>query len=178
MANGRYLYVEDTVQVTEGRIILPLTVIAKCFDAQVKWNPENDVVSVIRGSGAIQPGDQFYDQENLFWLSRVIYAESGNQPLEGMMSVGNVVLNRVYSPVYPNTVLGVISQKNQFSTYRGGKLAKRTPNASSVVAAKLVMEGATVDETYGALYFDSCRNSWAARHKDCIAVIGGHKFYR
>ena len=178
IANGRYIYVEETVQVCDNRIMLPLTAIAKCFDAKVTWNPENDVVSVKRGSGSILPGDQFYDQDNLFWLSRVIYAESGNQPLEGQMSVGNVVLNRVSNPIYPNTVLGVLSQKNQFSTYRGGKLAKRVPNKSSIIAAKLVMDGATVDETEGALYFDSCHNSWAARHKDCIAVIGGHKFYR
>ena len=84
-----------------------------------------------------------------------IYAESGNQPLEGQMAVGNVVLNRVASPIYPNTIEGVLAQKNQFSTYQSGSLAKRTPNESSVIAAKLVLDGGVVEETRGALYFDS-----------------------
>ena len=135
-------------------------------------------MTVTRGSGAIQSGDQYYNQEDLFWLSRVIDAESGNQPLEGMMAVGNVVMNRVSSPIYPNTVEGVLAQKNQFSTYRSGRLADNTPNAASVIAAKLVLDGGVVEETEGALYFDSNSNSWAARNRECVAVIGGHKFYR
>ena len=82
--------------------------------ATMTWDAATEVVSITRGSGAIQSGDSYYDQEDLFWLSRVIYAESGNQPLEGKMAVGNVVMNRVASPIYPNTVEGVLAQKNQF----------------------------------------------------------------
>lgn len=52
-----------------------------------------------------------------------------------------------------------------------------TPNASSVAAAKLVLDGAVVEKTKNALYFDSAPNSWAARNRTCIAVIGGHRFY-
>ncbi len=73
--------------------------------------------------------------------------------------------NRVASPVYPNTVKGVVAQKNQFTTYRGGALANRTPNASSVIAAKLVMDGGVVEEVRNARYFDSSAGSWASRHK-------------
>ena len=94
------------------------------------------------------------------------------------MAVGNVVMNRVASPIYPNTVEGVLAQKNQFSTYKSGALADRTPNESSIIAAKLVLDGGEVEETKGALYFDSNANSWAARNKECVAVIGNHKFYR
>ena len=93
------------------------------------------------------------------------------------MAVAIVVMNRVASPIYPDTVEGVLAQKNQFSTYRSGKLAERTPNASSVIAAKLVLDGGVVEEVAEALYFDSSSNSWAARNRECIAVIGGHRFY-
>lgn len=177
-ANGRYLYLPEKVQMSEGRVIVPLWVVAEAFGASVSWDAANDVVLVTRGSGAIQSGDSYYDQEDLFWLSRIIYAESGNQPLEGQMAVGNVVMNRVASPIYPNTVEGVLAQKNQFSTYKSGALADRTPNESSIIAAKLVLDGGEVEETKGALYFDSNANSWAARNKECVAVIGNHKFYR
>ena len=125
----------------------------------------------------IDTRDSFYDQEALFWLSRVIHRESGNQPMEGRMAVGNVVLNRVSDPVFPDTVEGVLAQKNQFSTYKSGVLAATEPSENSTIAAKLVMDGGVVEETQGALFFDSGVNSWAARNKRHIATIGGHKFY-
>lgn len=177
-ANGRYLYVPELVQVSEGgQISVPLRTVAEAFGAAVGYDGATGVVTVTRGSGAIQPGDSYYDPDDLFWLSRVIFRESGNQPLEGQMAVGNVVLNRVADPIFPDTVEGVLAQKNQFSTYASGVLAATNPSESSVIAAKLVMDGGVVEETKGALYFDSGSNSWAARNKEHIATIGGHKFY-
>ena len=93
------------------------------------------------------------------------------------MAVGNVVLNRVADPVFPDTVEGVLAQKNQFSTYASGVLAATEPSESCTIAAKLVMDGGVVEETRGATFFDSGVNSWAARNKRHIATIGGHKFY-
>ncbi len=178
VANGRYLYVPETVQLTSaGQVIVPLRVAAKAFDAQVGYDSATRTTTVTSGSGTIQGGDSFYNQEDLFWLSRVIHRESGNQPLEGMMAVGNVVLNRVADPVFPDTVEGVLAQKNQFSTYKSGVLAETNPSERSIIAAKLVMDGGVVEETKGALYFDSGSTSWAARNKELIATIGGHKFY-
>ena len=177
-ANGRYLYVSETVQLTPaGQVIVPLRVAAKAFDAAVGYDVATGVTTVTSGSGALQSGDSFYNPDDLFWLSRVIHKESGNQPMEGKMAVGNVVLNRVADPVFPDTVEGVLAQKNQFSTYKSGVLAATEPSQSSTIAAKLVMDGGVVEETKGALYFDSGSNSWAARNKDLIATIGGHKFY-
>ena len=178
IANGRYLYVAERVGQSNGTIMVPMSVVTEAFDAKLSWDAAAGKILVQRGSGALMSGDAFYNQDDLFWLSRVIFAESGNQPLEGKMAVGNVVLNRMASPIFPSTVHGVLAQKNQFSTYKGGKLANRTPNESSVIAAKLVLDGGVVEEVKNALWFDAmCSNSWAARHKVCLIVIGGHKFY-
>lgn len=177
VANGRYLYIPEGVQLVNGRVVVPLSVLTEAFGASLTWNASTGVAAVTRGSGALTSGDQYYNQDDLFWLSRVIYAESGNQPLEGMMAVGNVVLNRVNDPIYPNTIVDVLAQKNQFTTYQSGKLAYRTPNENSVIAAKLVLDGGVVEETKGATHFDSSGNSWASRHKTCVAVIGAHYFY-
>lgn len=177
VANGRYLYIPEGVQVVNGRVVVPLSVLIEAFDASMTWDAANGVVAVTRGSGALTPADQYYNQDDLFWLSRIIYAESGNQPLEGMMAVGNVVLNRVNDPIYPNTIVDVLAQKNQFTSYQSGKLAYRTPNENSIIAAKLVMDGGVVEETRGATHFDSTGNSWASRNKTCVAVIGAHYFY-
>ena len=177
-ANGRYLYVPEGVQMVGGKVTVPLSVLVKAFDARLSWDAASGTVVVNRGSGAIQSGDSYYNQDDLFWLSRIIQAECGNQPLEGRMAVDNVVLNRVKNPAFPNTVKGVLSQKNQFTTWKNGALAKRTPNATSVIAAKLVLDGGEVESTKGATFFDSKSNSWAARNKTCVAVIGNHKFYK
>ena len=177
-ANGRYLYVPEGVQMVGGKVTVPLSVLVKAFDARLSWDAASGTVVVNRGSGAIQSGDSYYNQDDLFWLSRIIQAECGNQPLEGRMAVGNVVLNRVKNPAFPSTVKGVLSQKNQFTTWKNGALANRTPTATSVIAAKLVLDGGEVESTKGATFFDSNSNSWAARNKTCVAVIGNHKFYK
>ena len=180
IANGRYLYMPEGVILTdEGQTMVSLDALTKAFDAQLGWDGETGTFVVTRGSGAIESGDTYYREEDLFWLSRVIYAESGNQVLEGKMGVGIVVLNRVNdtSGIWPDTIKGVIAQRNQFSTYKNGRLANRTPNAESVVAAKLVLDNGIVEEVKDAYFFDAFNNSsWAARNKSVIAVIGGHRF--
>ncbi len=177
-ANGRYFYLPEMVQMLDGSMTVPLWALARAFDAQVEWNAETGVTKITRGSGAVLSGDAYYDENSLFWLSRIIYAESGNQSLEGQMAVGNVVLNRVESPIFPDTIKGVIAQKNQFSPYRNGALADRTPNGSSVIAAKLVLDGGEVEETEGALWFDGRPGSWASLNREFLATIGGHSFFR
>ena len=178
VANGRYLYVEDAVQRNaDGRVILPLKVLTRAFDAELSWDGATDTIYVVRGSGAILSGDMFYNQDDLFWLSRVIFAEAGNQTLKGQMAVGNVVLNRVESDLFPDTIVAVLSQRNQFSTWLGGRLANRVPTESCIIAAKLVMDGGVVEQTRGALFFDSLVRSWAARNKTYVTTLGGHKFY-
>lgn len=177
-ANGRYLYVPELVQINQSnQVIVPLRVIAKAFDASVGYDAATGLTTVTGGSGGILSGDAFYNTDDLFWLSRVIHRESGNQPMEGRMAVGNVVLNRVADPAFPGTVEGVLAQKNQFTTYKSGVLAATNPSEKSTIAAKLVMDGGEVEETRGATFFDSGSNSWAARNKRHIATIGGHKFY-
>ena len=181
VANGRYLYMPEGVIMSQSnQALVSLDALVKAFDAQLGWDGEAGTFVVTRGSGAIESADTFYREEDLFWLSRVIYAESGNQVLEGKMGVGIVVLNRVNdkSGIWPDSIKGVISQRNQFSTYNSGRLANRTPNTESVIAAKLVLDGGIVKEVKDAFFFDTFRNnSWAARNKAVIAAIGGHRFY-
>lgn len=178
VANGRYLYMPAGVKMVDDQMMVSLDVLAKAFGATTGWDDEKGTFLVNRGEGAIESGDTFYGEKDLFWMSRIIYAESGNQSLEGKMAVGNVVLNRVNHPNWPDTIYGVIAQRNQFSTFNGGRLANRTPNVGSVIAAKLVLDGGVVEEVRKAYFFDTfLRNSWAARNKRVVAEIGGHRFY-
>jgi N-acetylmuramoyl-L-alanine amidase len=54
-----------------------------------------------KGGGAIESGDTWYDEEDLYWLSRIISAEARGESLEGQIAVGNVVLNRMKSDRWP-----------------------------------------------------------------------------
>lgn len=175
--NNRYFYAPEGIQIENGQVMVPLSALVKAFDGSLTWNGSTGITAVTRGSGAAKFGEQYYNADDLFWLSRVIYTESGNQPLEGKMAVGNVVMNRVKHPSFPGTIEGVLAQKNQFTTYWSGHIARSTPNAESVIAAKLVLDGGVVEEVKNALYFDSAANSWASRNRTCVAVIGGHRFY-
>ena len=178
VANGRYLYVREGVGQSNGTVTVPLSIVTKAFDASLSWDAAAGKILVQRGSGALMSGDAFYNQDDLFWMSRVMFAEAGNQGLKGQMAVGNVVMNRVANPIFPDSIHGVLAQKNQFSTYKGGALAKRTPTESCIIAAKLVLDGGVVEEVENALWFDAkCSSSWAARNKTHLVTLGGHKFY-
>lgn len=64
-----------------------------------------------------------FTEEDRYLLANLIYSEAGNQPYDGQVAVGSVVINRVLSSVYPNTVSGVIYQPRQFAPVGDGHLA-------------------------------------------------------
>ena len=174
VANERYLYVPNQVIAQNGAVMLPLAVVCKVFDATCVANADG-TFDLTTGSGALAWGGQYYNNDDLYYLSRIINAESGNQPLSGKIAVGNVILNRVADSRFPGTVKGVIYQKNQFSPVSNGSINK-TPNAESVIAAKLCLDGAVSLD--GVLYFNQANlRCWAANHRTYVATIAGHAFY-
>ena len=114
-ANGRYLYVPDGVKCEGYSIMVPIRTLCQALGAGVEWDGTQSTIQITSGSGPILSGEQAYQADVVYWLSRIIYAESGNQPLDGKIAVGNVVLNRVASPRFPNSVYEVIFQRNQFT---------------------------------------------------------------
>ena len=177
-ANGRYLYVEDGVKLLNEEVAVPVRVLAEIFNLEVGYDSATGNVTLTSQEGAdayLTGGDAYYDSDALYWLSHIIYAESGNQPLAGKIAVGNVVMNRVASPLFPDTIYDVLFQRNQFSPAITGSIY-RTPNAASVIAAKLVLDGAVVLDN--ALFFNAVGvNSYASRNRPYVATIGNHAFY-
>ncbi len=174
IANDRYLYLPEKVQQTDGAVLLPLDTLMKALDATCAWRADG-TLDIATGSGGITPGSAYYNADDLYWLSHIINAESGNQPLSGKMAVGNVILNRVRDSRFPGSIYGVVFQKNQFTPAATGSIYK-TPNAESILAAKLCLDGAQVLPT--ALYFNQKGlNCWAARNRSFITTIAGHSFY-
>ena len=176
-ANGRYLYVLNGVIAMNGRVLVPVRTIAQAMGAWVGWNAETGEVEIYSGSGAIVSGESYYDSDSLYWLSHIINAESGNQSLDGKLAVGTVIMNRVDSPRFPNTIYEVVCAPNQFTPVQNGAIY-REPNAESVIAAKLILEGVRVGGN--SLYFVNpsiSPNSWAQRNRPYVTTIGAHAFF-
>ncbi len=177
-ANGRYLYIPAGVRAENGRVLVPIRVLADAFGAQVIWNGGTREILVENGSAAPWAN---YDPDELYWLSRIISAESQGEPLNGQIAVGNVVLNRVEHPDFPNSIYGVIFDQRwggQFEPVRNGTIYL-PPTEGSLLAAKLVLEGA--DEVGDCLYFLNpvlAGNFWTVENRPFYATIGCHDFYR
>ena len=176
-ANGRYFYLPNGVLVRNGRCMLPAATLARALGGTAWWDTNANILNFNVGTGSLTPGSSYYNADSVRWLSRIIYAESGNQSLEGKIAVGNVILNRVHSPAFPNTIYDVIFQRNQFTPVSNGSI-NATPNSESVLAAKLCLDGAN---TVGnALFFvnpTASPNSWAARNRAYVTTIGAHAFF-
>lgn len=177
VANDRYLYLPHGVMNLNGKLAIPVDTMAQILNLKLVRDDQTGYVRLYTqpGQAYLTPGSVYYNSDDLYWLSRIIYSESGNQPLAGKIAVGNVVMNRVASYKFPNTVKGVIFQTNQFSPASSGAI-QRQPNWESVAAAKLVLDGAVVLDN--ALFFNVAGlDSYAARHRAYVATIGAHTFY-
>lgn len=173
----RYLWVEDGIKIADGIILVPIRTLAEALGASITWDGITNTTSITSGENPLASGAEVYSEDVIYWLSRIINAESGNQTLSGKIAVGNVVLNRVDNSLFPSTVYDVIFQKNQFSPTSNGTIYN-TPNAQSIIAAKLCLEGATTAEN--CLYFVNpviSANSWAARNRTYVQTIGEHAFF-
>lgn len=114
---------------------------------------------------------------NLDLLAKCVYAEARGEPYTGQVAIAAVVLNRVKSSSFPNTVSGVIYQKNAFTCVSDGQI-NLTPNASAYSAAKDALNG--WDPTNGCLYYynpATATSKWIWSLKVELK-IGKHSFAR
>ncbi len=121
-----------------------------------------------------------FDADSLYWLSRIICAESCIEPYKGKLAVGEVVLNRVKSPNYPNTVKGVVFDKRyaiQFEPVANGTVYN-TPDDECIKAAKECLKGVNV--VGDCLYFLNplmSQSTWIQNNCRFVMTIGSHDFY-
>lgn len=167
------------VILSDGRMYVPVRSIAKALSLEVEWLPTR----VVKLSGTVRPlahADKFYAQDNLYWLSRIISAESQGEPLLGQIAVGNVVLNRVKHRDYPSTIYGVIFDTKygvQFSPITNGSIYK-VPTYSAVLAAKICLEGVSISDRI--LFFmepSKSTSSWIYNNRPYAFTVENHYFF-
>lgn len=108
-----------------------------------------------------------------YLLANLIYCEAGNQPYEGQVAVGAVVMNRVMSSVFPDTVVGVIYQSKQFSPVASGRLALALAEDHATQACYSAADAAMSGQTTvgNCLFFRTPIDGLTG------IQIGGHIFY-
>lgn len=179
-ANDRAIPAPDGVRLIEGSVMLPLRPLARAYGLTVDWEGETTTASLSRIGQALAPASAVYDADTLNWLARIISAEAKGEPFAGQIAVGNVVLNRVASSEFPDTVYGVIFDRRygvQFTPTANGAIYT-PPTPSAVIAAKLALEGYTLSPD--VLYFlnpDIATSRWIIENRTFAFKIGGHEFY-
>lgn len=161
------------VTVVSGRTYVPLRLVTEALGGTAEWDP-------YLGGAAVTSAGADHDAADLYWLSRIISAESGGEPLMGQIAVGNVVLNRVASKEFPDTIPAVIFDRVdavQFEPVENGTVY-RTPTAQAVEAAQRVLDGENV--IGAAMYFYApalSQGVWINANRTYSQTIGCHRFY-
>lgn len=93
-----------------------------------------------KNTETIEKTDEKINSDDLDLMARIIYAEAGNCSDEEQLLVGNVIMNRVASPKYPNTIREVIYQKGQYSPTWNGAINKK-PSEKAIKNAKRILNG-------------------------------------
>ena len=133
----------------------------------------------------VQPTEEYqtaiasmdWDADESEMLARIAMAEAEGEDVEGKALVILVVLNRVWSDKFPDSIEEVITQERQFTAYENGRYDRLKPDEGCWDALELVMYDRW-DESQGALYFESeSKSTW---HQDNLKRLfrhGNHIFY-
>ena len=160
---------------------MPIRPLAAALSCDVVWDGSTRSVLISESAAPFVSGARFYNDTDLYWLSRIISAEARGEPLLGKIAVGNVVLNRKASSLYPNTVYGVIFDRKhgtQFSPVSYGTIYN-APTEESIVAAKICLEGYSVSDEI--LFFVNPKyatSSWISNNRPFAFRIGNHYFFK
>ena len=176
------------VRFIDGTAFMPASYIHGIFGHEVHVDSNLNVLHIDRmGRGFDDsqvrqqlPSFNGYTDQDLHWLSRIIFAEARGESFEGMVAVGSVVMNRVDHPSYPSSIHGVVFDRRngiQFSPTANGSI-NNTPCLQSFLAALDVLEG--YRNASDALFFMNPRiaqTSWISRNRAYAFTLDNHTFF-
>ncbi|KKO51196.1 hypothetical protein XI25_28675 [Paenibacillus sp. DMB20] len=118
--------------------------------------------------------------EELLLLQKIVMAEAEGEPYEGKVAVANVVLNRLRSANFPDTIKDVIYQKHQFSPVANGRIRRVQPSKETIRAVNAALHGhkAVKDDTYFFLSLTLAQDLTVHHSRTFAKKIGNHSFYK
>ena len=181
--NEKTVKLDAAAAIVNDRMYVPLRFMSEALGASVSWN-DSTITADVRSSSASVPshlkGASPYTEDELYWLSKIVSAEAKGEQNTGKTAVANVILNRVKSDEFPNTIYGVIFDNKygvQFTPTADGSIYN-TPTTESVIAAKRALMGESIMKD--CLYFlnpKTATNSWIINNRTFYRTIGNHDFY-
>ncbi len=181
-ANGRYFYTSEAIMIKNNEMYVPIRPLVKALNSHISWDSSLGVYVVRSGdTRLLKTAEQVYNSSDIYWLSKIISAEAGGEPMKGKMAVGNVILNRMRSSQFPNTIYGVIFDKKygvQFAPVSNGTIYKAA-DEESVIAAKICYEGYSLSSEI--LYFINPKlspSNWITKNRPYAFTINNHSFYK
>lgn len=129
----------------------------------------------IMGTSNSSSSNSNSNSNNVTLMAKLIYGEARGEPYTGQVAVGAVIMNRVKSSSFPNTIAGVIYQKGAFDAVSDGQI-NYTPDSTAKKAAQDAING--WDPSYGAIYYfnpATATNKWIWS-RPLTVVIGKHRF--
>lgn len=136
----------------------------------------NESAKALEGNkGSSNSSSSNYTSSDLYLLAKCIYAEARGESYTGQVAVGAVILNRVKSSKFPNTIAGVIYQQHAFTAVSDGQI-NLEPDKTAKNAAQDALNG--WDPTYGCIYYYNpavATSSWIFSRKT-VTTIGKHVF--
>ena len=179
-ANDRPLFsFSPNVLMSNGKMYIPASALTKALGVEIKAQTNSDI-TVFGSFKPLTPASKFSREDEVYWLSKIISAESGGESLIGQIAVGDVIMNRVSSSLYPNTIYGVIFDRKygvQFSPVLDGSIYNN-PTYTATLAAKICLEGTSLSDN--ALFFlnpKTAQSNWIVKSREYAYSIGGHDFY-
>ena len=179
-ANDRPLFsFSPNVLMSNGRMYVPASALTKALGVEIKTQ-SGGAVNISGSYKPLTQASKFYREDEVYWLSKIIMAESGGESLIGQIAVGDVIMNRVKSNLYPNTIYGVIFDRKygvQFSPVLDGRIYN-TPSYTATLAAKICLEGTSLSDD--AMFFlnpKTAESNWIVKSREYAYSIGGHDFY-
>ena len=181
-ANGRYFYTQEQIMLKNGEMYVPIKPLVKALNSYIHYDAKKQAYVVSSGdTRLLKNAAQVYNADDIYWLAKIISAEAEGEPMRGKIAVGNVILNRVRSNQYPNTIYGVIFDKKygvQFAPTANGRIYKDA-DAESIIAAKICYEGYSLSSEI--LYFlnpSASSSNWIVQNRPFAFSIKNHHFFK
>ena len=163
--NNQLAELDKQMKALESQVAAAQAKLAQQIAARMAAGSKEDTSGAYAASGT-----------ELEWLAATIQAEADGESYTGKLAVGSVIMNRVMSSNFPNTIQGVITQNMQFASYRSGKvelIISRGPNSTCRQAAQEVLNGARVGD-----YLFFMTKKWADNYRILdYTMIGNHAFF-
>lgn len=179
LVNGVEQSIDTSIELVDGRIMVPIRFIAENLGCYVEWNDLTFSV-VVEKEGIELSQEHIYEKEytdeDLIWLARIINVEGGGLSPDARLAIANVVLNRKNSPRFPGSVCDVIFDTRysvQFPPVHRQGFKELEPSKECIISAKMALEG--INNIDNALFFNNIpfKSNSVTLHE----IIDGMYFY-